>query len=640
MRRLVALIAIALLALPQLGEAKPAKAKTVKCAGKKATIVGTSGPDVLEGTPKDDIIAGLGGADDLVGEGGNDIICAGPGSEYLNGGPGNDRLYGQGGDDYMEGKAGNDTIDGGPGRDSAAWQDPPGPITASLATGKATGEGTDILIAVKALEGSPFDDQLTGSDRTDELYGRDGNDTIAAGGGDDYFEGGPGDDTINGEAGEFDFASFSEATGPMSIDVGAGTATGQGNDTLMGAEIVSGSGFNDSLIGSERREILWPLGGDDTLDGRGDFDAVAYESAPGPITASLATGKESGEGNDTFTGFEAIFGGPHNDVLEGSDNAPFEDLVGHGGNDTLRGGGGEDYIEGNAGDDTIDGGVGPYDAIGHGDSLTAVTIDLAAGTVTGEGNDSITEIEIAIGSRHNDTLLGDANATLFYGLEGDDHIDGRAGHDIVLYESATRGVNANLASGTASGEGNDTLAGIEGLLGSLFDDTLTGDGGNNVLVGYLGNDTLVGGDGADYFEPGPGNDVVDGQAGGQDIVDYYYAPMGVSVDLGSGTATGQGDDVLTAIEEVLGSLFDDVLFGNQVGNYLYGDLGNDIIEGRDGDDGLDGFDGNDTLNGGAGSDECFGAETTSACELTGEPQGNSLKDSGRDTSDYAKRNNM
>ena len=35
------------------------------CAGRAATIVGTSGNDRIEGTPGDDVIAGLGGKDRL-----------------------------------------------------------------------------------------------------------------------------------------------------------------------------------------------------------------------------------------------------------------------------------------------------------------------------------------------------------------------------------------------------------------------------------------------------------------------------------------------------------------------------------------------------------------------------------------------
>ncbi len=633
-RRFFALLLIGLLIVPALGAAAPKK-----CAGKKATIVGTPKADVLDGTPGKDVIVGLGGGDEIYGSGGDDILCGGGGSDYINGGDGDDQLIGGGANDYMEGEGGDDAYKGGAGLfDGAAWQNPPGAITANLETGVATGDGTDSMIGIEALEGSPFNDHFTGSARNEDFYTYGGNDTIEAGGGHDYFESGAGDDVLDGQDGKFDFASFSTSPGPMTIDIGAGTATGDGSDTLRGAEIVSGTDFNDTLVGSEGRDILYPLGGDDTMDGRGDFDSLAYESARGPITANVAEGTATGEGNDTFTNMEAILGGPHDDVLIGSERT--EDLVGHGGNDQLNGAGGEDYIEGNAGNDTIDGGVGPYDAIGHGDSLTPVTIDFAAGTVTGEGNDTITEIEIAIGSRHNDTLVGNDGDTLFYGLGGDDSIDGRAGFDIVLYESADRGMTVSLATGKASGEGNDTLAGIEGLLGSKFDDTLTGDSSDNVLVGFLGDDVLFGGDGADYFEPGPGDDVVDGQAGGQDVVDFYYAPGPVSVDLNTGVATGDGSDTLVAMEEVLGSIFDDTIFGSGVGNYLFGDQGNDMIYGREGDDGIDGAGGNDTVSGGAGTDECFRSESLTACEASQQPEGNKLETKGRGAGDYSKRNNM
>jgi hypothetical protein len=45
------------------------------CNGMPATIVGTSGDDVLEGTDGDDVIQALDGNDVVFGRGGNDIIC-------------------------------------------------------------------------------------------------------------------------------------------------------------------------------------------------------------------------------------------------------------------------------------------------------------------------------------------------------------------------------------------------------------------------------------------------------------------------------------------------------------------------------------------------------------------------------------
>ncbi|MBA3263162.1 MAG: hypothetical protein H0T69_11990 [Thermoleophilaceae bacterium] len=88
-----------------------------RCAGKRATIVGTSGADTLRGTARADVIAGRGGKDRLSGLGGNDRICGGTGNDTARGGPGNDRVYGDSGNDRLSGDSGRDVIKGGAGRD-------------------------------------------------------------------------------------------------------------------------------------------------------------------------------------------------------------------------------------------------------------------------------------------------------------------------------------------------------------------------------------------------------------------------------------------------------------------------------------------------------------------------------------------
>ena len=87
------------------------------CEGRRATIVGTSGKDVLRGTRKRDVIVGGGGADVIRGGGGPDRICGGSGRDELEGGRGSDRLLGERGDDEIDGDAGGDRIEGGRGDD-------------------------------------------------------------------------------------------------------------------------------------------------------------------------------------------------------------------------------------------------------------------------------------------------------------------------------------------------------------------------------------------------------------------------------------------------------------------------------------------------------------------------------------------
>jgi Ca2+-binding RTX toxin-like protein len=59
-------------------------------------------------------------------------------------------------------------------------------------------------------------------------------------------------------------------------------------------------------------------------------------------------------------------------------------------------------------------------------------------------------------------------------------------------------VNASLAAGTATGgAGNDSLNGIEDLIGSPFADTLIGDVASNTITALGGNDTVSARQGAD-----------------------------------------------------------------------------------------------------------------------------------------------
>ena len=85
----------------------------VTCRSIVATLVGTSGPDVLNGTAGRDIITGLGGNDVIRGFGGNDLICAGSGSDTVHAGAGRDRVYGESGRDKLNGNSGNDRLFGG-----------------------------------------------------------------------------------------------------------------------------------------------------------------------------------------------------------------------------------------------------------------------------------------------------------------------------------------------------------------------------------------------------------------------------------------------------------------------------------------------------------------------------------------------
>jgi uncharacterized delta-60 repeat protein len=279
---------------------------------------------------------------------------------------------------------------------------------------------------------------------------------------------------------------------------------------------------------------------------------------------------------------------------------------GLGGNDTFfitSGGPGDfDYIDGGTGTDTAN-----Y-YYGYGNITVNLGLTTAQNTVRNH-LDTLLNIENVYGSNDytnnltgnaannslfggnlNDTLNGGDGNDALLGGAGNDSLDGGAGIDTAYYFNARAGVTVNLALTTAQntlGAGTDTLLNIENLSGSsYYNDTLTGNTGNNALYGLGGNDTLDG---------GAGNDRLDGGAG-TDTASYASASAGVLVNLALSTVQntrGAGIDTLLNIENLRGSSYSDTLLGNTGANTLLSGAGNDLLAG-----GL----GNDTLIGGSGQD--------------------------------------
>ncbi len=148
-------------------------------------------------------------------------------------------------------------------------------------------------------------------------------------------------------------------------------------------------------------------------------------------------------------------------------------------------------------------------------------------------------------------------------MGGADHLNGGAGgSDTASFAGLSTAVDANLATGIATGQGTDTLTSIENLTGSLQNDTLTGDGNPNVLSGLNGGDNITGGPGADAFFLGAGADVITANDGVVDAIDCEGGgPDSGSVDGPAPAETytlcdGDGDgivDFLDACPTVMGS---------------------------------------------------------------------------------------
>jgi Ca2+-binding RTX toxin-like protein len=305
---------------------------------------GSAFDDALLGSAEDNLLRGLTGNDLLFGMAGNDTIEGGDGHDFLRGYDGNDFLLGGAGNDLLRGGNGDDTIDGGAGFDRASFFGTPGEalpatgVTVSLmlqGVAQNTGHGMDILIGIEALNGTPFDDNLTGDNAANWLLLSGGNDTAAGLDGNDLITLGNGNHVANGGLG-IDTAAFAPGfvTGPVTVSLalqGAAQATGVGSITLSGFENLSGTGFADTLTGDAGANLLAGDSGNDTLHGGDGADilygdgAVAPDFAPGTGTAGpIATFEDlGGAGNDTLDGgkgIDLLVGGGGNDVLTGGAN--------------------------------------------------------------------------------------------------------------------------------------------------------------------------------------------------------------------------------------------------------------------------------------------------------------------------------
>ena len=219
--------------------------------------------------------------------------------------------------------------------------------------------------------------------------------------------------------------------------------------------------------------------------------------------------------------------------------------------------------------------------------------------VAGSGNDLVAGNAVANylkGNNGNDRIWGSGGDDILEGGAGADQLDGDAGMDWAAYRASDAAVTVNLADGTVSGghaEG-DILTEIENVIGSDYDDVLTGDSGPNVLEGGAGADTLNG-------------------AGGMDTASYADSSVRVLVRLHDARAVRFGDaqgDTLTNIEHLVGSEHNDILAGDGEDNVLRGGGGHDDLYGgpAGGDDQMYGDDGDDRIFGGRGDDTLTGGE--------------------------------
>ncbi|MEG3662638.1 Hint domain-containing protein [Celeribacter halophilus] len=338
-----------------------------------------------------------------------------------------------------------------------------------------------------------------------------------------------------------------------------------------------------------------------------DANGAVLVTVPGPVSNVTIDYGNDGTQQQAIYISDIQFDAVYND---------YDDTVEAGnGDDTIASGLGDDIVYGGADDDTIDGGAG------------------------------------------DDTLYGEEGDDTFIGGDGADSMSGGSGQDTIDYSESDEAVSVDLSTGSYSGgdaEG-DSGSGIDGIIGSDFNDTLigfdsegTGDdaftnqfwggegddyidgaGGDDELYGEAGNDTIYGGDGDDTIDGGTGDDTIDGGAGADDISagsgddtvsggdgdDTIYGYEGSDTVYGgdgddyintrTSTGTGQPD---TGFDHPDSSALDYSADSDPTNDMdtVYGGAGNDTILTGDDNDYIEGGDGNDTIDAGFDDDEVYG----------------------------------
>ena len=206
--------------------------------------------------------------------------------------------------------------------------------------------------------------------------------------------------------------------------------------------------------------------------------------------------------------------------------------------------------------------------------------------------------------RENGVQVGSLSSSKTKGLVltaggGNDNID-------VSYLTTTN--NVPIPTTIFGGDGNDTILGNsvdDVIYGEAGDDFIYDTGGNDFISGGDGDDTIRTAGGADTFSGGEGNDTIDCTRATSAIL---VTLDGLANDYTDGNRFVGIDHLYDDFENVIGSKFNDAIYGNAAANSLYGMLGKDTIYGGDGDDSISGGGGRDVLYGEAGNDTIYNDE--------------------------------
>ncbi len=519
---------------------------------------------------------------------------------------GNQRIYslgGDGDDDFEMISGNNTTLAGGDGDDSFS-------LKSNGVDNYVFGDQSDDSVVL--LDGTRWsifseegDDSITiGGSVQSTVRSGGGQDQIQVHGGSDLLVSGEeGKDTVNVTAGTRVLVGGGSGNDEFEVVGGSSIVLlgEEGNDTLDfingDSVILSGGDGDDTLIAKGRGVDLYGDDGDDTY--RFVSDSSPRSTRVVLRELQLLGGKDfepEARGSDTldFSGFDqgirlslqtgdmeqTIFEGQLSLVLTGS----FENIIGTDGDDELigteqsnrlDGRAGNDRLEGKSGDDVLIGGTGN---------------DLLVG---GFGDDEYAFSTSANDPLGVDVLLEDVNA----GVDLLNFIGLPTGLGVLDLESHDQQVLADgILRLTLRRNGDDPGFGhFEDVVGTNSGETIFGNQLDNRFELLGGDDTVAGRSGSDIYVFKGGNlghDVIleEESAEGRDTLDFTAFDQSLNLDLSSSLPQSFGSDLTlslstgSAIENAVGTSFNDVILGNQLDNALYGAAGSDHLDGKDGDD--------------------------------------------------------
>jgi len=468
------------------------------------------------------------------------------------------------GNDIFVGNTANNILDGGAGSDTVIFTNPTG-ITVTLNDTNAdvivTHDGeTDTLRSIENIGGTSGNDTLTGNSQANILVGAGGADVLTGLGGNDRLIGGG-------------FTTTTTYSAPSQADITKAQSTNNGS---IATAVATAGAFDVDANPNITNATTVPHA---TINATAAGGSVEYYRIDVTQAGAQAVFDIDGTGTLTDSIIELV--NSSGVLLATNDTGPGD--PGTTVND-------DSYIV-----YTFAAPGTYYIRVGQWTSATgSVAQPLNAGqtyqlNISLQGAAAVTTTVTANNTSSAVLDGGDGNDFL-QGTIANDVLNGGNDNDTASFVNAfsggsTTGVTVDLnVQGVAQNTvaaGSDTLIGIENLVGSALNDTLTGDGNNNVIEGGLGDDVLVGG-------------------GGIDTASFAGAASGVTVSLavqGAAQNTGAGSDTLSGFENLEGSAFNDSLTGDANANTLTGGAGDDTLN-----PGANGIGIVDVLDGGAGSD--------------------------------------